>query len=256
MQPGVIRYLSIGGFICLWLVVALINERMQFISPALFPSPIDIAYAGYELRSYLLSDVAISLFRSLFGFLIAAVAGVFLGCLCASFRTVGAVIDPILDLIRPIPPLAFLPIFIIWFGLGELSKVLMIAFSSFFIIYVNTYQGVRYADPILVRAAQSMGASRRQIFQTITLPAALPEIITGLRLGMGMAFFVLVAAELIAADSGMGFRIQEARWQFRVDRMFYGATLIGIVGFILFALLRKIEARLLRWKPQLEQARL
>jgi len=115
---------------------------------------------------------------------------------------------------------------------------------------------VRYADPILVRAAQSMGASRRQIFQTITLPAALPEIITGLRLGMGMSFFVLVAAELIAADSGMGFRIQEARWQFRVDRMFYGAALIGIVGFILFALLRKIEARLLRWKPQIEQSRM
>jgi ABC-type nitrate/sulfonate/bicarbonate transport system permease component len=255
MNPAVLRYLSIVGFLVLWLIAALINERVQFMNPVLFPSPIEIVEAGYELRGYLLTDVGISLFRAMLGFLIAAGAGVFLGCLCASFHTVGAVIDPILDLVRPIPPLAFLPIFIIWFGLGELSKVLMIAFSSFFIIYVNTYQGVRYGDPILVRAAKSMGASRRQIFQTITLPAALPEIITGLRLGMGMSFFVLVAAELIAADSGMGFRIQEARWQFRVDRMFYGAALIGVVGFILFAILRRIEERLLRWKPQIEQSR-
>src|SRR5436305_2845814 len=134
MQPGAIRYLSIGSFILLWLVVALVNERLKFINPVLFPSPIDIAEAGFELRGYLLTDVSISLFRSLIGFSIAAVAGVFLGCLCASFRTAGAIIDPILDLIRPIPPLAFLPIFIIWFGLGELSKILMIAFSSFFFI--------------------------------------------------------------------------------------------------------------------------
>jgi ABC-type nitrate/sulfonate/bicarbonate transport system permease component len=256
MPRYALRYVSIGGFVVLWLVAALINERVEFTNPALFPSPIDIAIAGYELRGYLLADVGISLFRSLLGFLIAAASGVFLGCVCASFQTVGGVIDPILDLIRPIPPLAFLPIFIIWFGLGELSKVLMIAFSAFFIIYVNTYQGVRYADPILVRAARSMGANRVQIFLTITLPAALPEIITGLRLGMGMSFFVLVAAELIAADSGMGFRIQEARWQFRVDRMFYGAALIGMVGFILFGLLRWIEERLLRWKPQIEQSRM
>jgi len=129
---------------------------------------------------------------------------------------------------------------------------LMIAFSAFFIIYVNTYQGVRYADPLLMRAALSLGANKRRAFFTIALPSAMPEIFTGLRLGIGMAFFVLVAAELIAADSGMGFRIQEARWQFRVDRMFFGAALIGAIGFILFAGLKKIEARLLEWKPKRE----
>jgi ABC-type nitrate/sulfonate/bicarbonate transport system permease component len=163
------------------------------------------------------------------------------------------VIDPILELLRPIPPLAFLPMFIIWFGLGELSKVLMIAFSAFFVIYVNAYQGVRYADPLLMRAAQSLGADRRRAFFSISLPSAMPEIFTGLRLGMGMSFFVLVAAELLAADSGMGFRIQEARQQFRIDRMIFGAVQIGVVGYILFALLHRLESRLLAWKPKREQ---
>jgi ABC-type nitrate/sulfonate/bicarbonate transport system permease component len=161
-------------------------------------------------------------------------------------------VDPIVDLFRPIPPLAFLPIFIIWFGLGELSKVLMIAFSSFFVVYLNVFQGVRFVDPVLTRAALTLGATRRQVFLTISLPAALPEIFTGLRLGLGMSFFVLVAAELIAADSGMGFRIQEARFQFRMDRMFFGAVEIGVIGFILFAAMRRLENRLLDWKPRLE----
>jgi ABC-type nitrate/sulfonate/bicarbonate transport system permease component len=103
-----------------------------------------------------------------------------------------------------------------------------------------------------MRAALSLGAGRKQAFFTIGLPSALPEIFTGLRLGMGMAFFVLVAAELLAADSGMGFRIQDARWQFRVDRMFFGAALIGATGFVLFAVLKRLENALLDWKPKRE----
>jgi len=190
--------------------------------------------------------------RAFLGFLIAAILGVLLGCLTGSSRLAENIIDPVLEVLRPIPPLAFLPIFIIWFGLGETSKVLMIAYSAFFIIYMNTYQGVRYADPLLMRAALSLGASKRQAFFRIGLPSAMPEIFTGMRLGIGMAFFVLVAAELIAADSGMGFRIQEARWQFRVDRMFFGAALIGTIGFILFAALKFAETKLLAWKPKRE----
>src|ERR1700730_2751897 len=100
-----------------------------------------------------------------------------------------------------------------------------------------------------MRAALSLGAKPRHAFFTIGLPSAMPEIFTGLRLGMGMAFFVLVAAELLAADSGLGYRIQEARWQFRVDRMFFGAALIGFVGYLLLFALKRLEERLLDWKP-------
>lgn len=252
MSAVAIRSLALAGALLTWWGFALLNQGVRWVPPALIPTPYEIVQAGWEIRAFVLTDIAVSLMRAIWGFLIAAVLGVMLGCLTGSSRLAENVIDPILEVLRPIPPLAFLPIFIIWFGLGELSKVLMIAFAAFFVIYVNTYQGVRYADPLLMRAALSLGAGRRQAFFTISLPAALPEIFTGLRLGIGMAFFVLVAAELIAADAGLGFRIQEARWQFRVDRMFFGAALIGVIGFTLFAGLRRLENRLLAWKPKRE----
>ncbi len=250
MNSRLIRYASIGGAILLWIAFGFVNAELKFINPVMIPSPIEVLQAGWDLRAVIPADIAISLLRAGEGFAIAAILGVLTGCLTGSSRIAANVIDPILELLRPIPPLAFLPMFIIWFGLGEVSKVLMIAFSAFFVIYVNTYQGVRYADPLLMRAAQSLGADRRRAFFSISLPSAMPEIFTGLRLGMGMSFFVLVAAELLAADSGMGFRIQEARQQFRIDRMLYGAVQIGVVGFILFALLGKLESRALAWKPK------
>ena len=252
MSSRLLRYLSIGGALLLWTAFGYINAELKLINPVMIPTPKEVALAAWELREVIPGDIAISLLRAGEGFLLAAVLGVLTGCLTGSSRVARDLIDPILELLRPIPPLAFLPIFIIWFGLGELSKVLMIAFSAFFVIYVNTYQGVRYADPLLMRAAQSLGASPQRSFFTISLPSALPEIFTGLRLGMGMSFFVLVAAELLAADSGMGFRIQEARWQFRIDRMIWGAVEIGVIGYILFALLEKLENRLLAWKPKRE----
>lgn len=252
MKTSLIRYGSIASAFVLWYVFALLNAKLKWLPPVMIPTPMEVIEAGWDLRHVIPLDIAVSLLRAAEGFAIAAVSGVLLGSLCGSSRLAENVIDPLLELVRPIPPLAFLPIFIIWFGLGELSKVLMIAFSAFFVIYVNTYQGVRYADPLLMRAALSLGVRPRRAFFTIILPSALPEIFTGLRLGMGMSFFVLVAAELLAADSGMGFRIQEARWQFRIDRMIYGAVQIGVIGFILFSLLSWLEARLLAWKPKRE----
>ncbi|MFC3721966.1 ABC transporter permease [Neoaquamicrobium sediminum] len=252
MRDMIIRTLSLLAFLATWWLLALVNASVQWVPAVMIPTPPQVLEAGWDIRELVPGDIAISLMRVFEGFLIAAVLGVLLGCLSGSSRFAENIIDPVLEVLRPIPPLAFLPIFIIWFGLGEASKVLMIAFSAFFIIYVNTYQGVRYADPLLMRAALSLGASKRQAFFGIGLPSAMPEIFTGLRLGIGMAFFVLVAAELIAADSGMGFRIQEARWQFRVDRMFFGAALIGMIGFILFAVLKFAESKLLAWKPRRE----
>ena len=167
MKSRLIRYASLGGALLLWIVFGFVNAEFKFINPVMIPSPKDVALAGWELRELLPKDIGISLLRAGEGFAIAAILAVLSGCLTGSSRLARDIIDPILELLRPIPPLAFLPIFIIWFGLGELSKVLMIAFSAFFVIYVNTYQGVRYADPLLMRAAQSLGASPQRAFFTI-----------------------------------------------------------------------------------------
>jgi ABC-type nitrate/sulfonate/bicarbonate transport system permease component len=252
--PPVRRAIGLVGFVAVWEVFANLNHgSLRFVNPNLLPAPHEIIAAGIEMsRSGLLwTDVGVSLARAAEGFGLAAVIGVFLGMLSGYLSLFEDLAGPLIEVIRPIPPLAFLPMFIIWFGIGEPSKVLFIAFSCFFPIYLSTTQGVRFTDPVLIRAARSLGARQTQIFLHVVLRSALPEIMTGLRLGFGMAFFVLVAAELIAADAGLGYRIQEARNQFHVDVMFLDAFLIGALGFGIGAGLRWLQGYILRWKAQI-----
>src|SRR5437867_1081143 len=151
--------------------------------------------------------------------------------------------------------LFLLPLFCISLGSGAVSTVLRIAFSPCFPIFLSTTEGVRSTDPLRVRAALSLGANRWQIFGNVIVRSALPNIIVGLRLGFALGFFVLVAAELIAADSGLGYRIQESRNFFLVDRMFVGAAVIGVLGFTFNLVLRRLEDLLLRWRTTIAQAR-
>lgn len=244
------RLLAFAGFAATWWIAATVNEQLGWMNPVLLPSPLDVARAGVDLarQGLLLEDITASLYRATVGFGLAAVAGVALGTVTGHFRILNNVFEPLVELLRPIPPLAFLPMFVIWFGIGETSKILFITYSSFFPIFLNTYAGVRYVDPLLIRASRSLGVRKRQLLLHVVVPDAVPYILTGLRLGMGMALFVLVAAELIVAQTGIGYRIQWARQVFRVDVMLFGAFLIGILGFLLNAVLRWSEQKLLRWK--------
>ncbi len=237
-----------------WEVVADANRGWRVINPNLLPAPHEVVASAVELArdGTLWQDMGVSLLRALQGFALAGLLGVLAGLLAGYVALFEDWADPVIEVIRPIPPLAFLPMFIIWFGIGELSKVLFITFSCFFPIYLSTAQGVRFTDPLLVRAARSLGASEVQVFRHVVLRAAVPEIMTGLRLGFGMSLFVLVAAELIAADAGLGYRIQEARNQFRVDVMVLDAFVIGLLGFAIGGLLRRLQAYVLRWKPQVQ----
>ena len=143
-----------------------------------------------------------------------------------------------------------IPLAILWFGIDELSKVFIIAYGAFFPILVNTLAGFREVERVQVRAAQALGANRYQVFRDVVLRSAFPFIIIGARLGMSMAFIVLVAAELIASSAGLGFMISDARYNFRTDQMFLGMACIGVLGFALNTLLLKLERSLLKWKPQ------
>jgi ABC-type nitrate/sulfonate/bicarbonate transport system permease component len=252
----VVRTLSVALFLVGWQAAAMLNVRRQFLNPILFPSPLDMVRAAYEesVEGVLWRDIAASLARIFQGFAIGALIAVPLGCATGYFRRLEDWVDPIVELFRPIPPLALLPLFIIWLGIGEVSKVLLIAFSTFFPIFLNTTEGVRSTDPVHVRAALSLGANRWQIFGNVIVRSALPNIIVGLRLGFALGFFVLVAAELIAADSGLGYRIQESRNYFLVDRMFVGAAIIGVLGFTFNLGLRRLEDLLLRWRTTIVQA--
>ena len=251
LRLALLRCASIVLFFAVWAAFSFANARyLKVFNPVLMPSPLDVLRAGVELveSGELQRDILASLLRVLQGFALAALVGVTLGMAVGRSRVLESLVDPMLELLRPIPPLAFLPMMVLWFGIGEASKIFFIAYAAFFPIFTTTLEGIKYVDPLLLRAAASLGASRRDLFRYVVLPAATPAIITGLRLGFGLSFFVIVAAEFIAADSGLGFLINDARTFFLVSQMLLGAAVIGLIGFGFNRLLRLLEARLLRWR--------
>jgi ABC-type nitrate/sulfonate/bicarbonate transport system permease component len=246
-----LRSVSIVGFFCVWYSASLINKHIwRVFNPTLLPPPHEVLEAAIALTlsGELARDIAASLSRVVLGFLVAAVLGVLFGTLIGRSRTLEKLLEPALELMRPIPPLAFLPVFVLWFGIGETSKVAFITYSAFFPIFTTTNDGIKYVDLLLIRAAQTLGASESEIFRLVVFPAALPSIITGLRVGFAQCLFVIVAAEFIAADSGLGFLINDSRSYFLMPNMLVGAAVIGLIGFVFNSLLRRLEAHLLRWR--------
>ena len=245
-----LRCLSVLLFFALWYGVTWVNRGAHWFNPLLLPPPDKVLAAGIELTrtGELQHDIAASLYRVVVGFAIASVAGVATGLLVGTWRTLEDLLDPMIELLRPIPPLAFLPMMVLWFGIGEGSKIAFIAYAAFFPVFTTTLEGIKFVDPVLLRAASSLGATRGEMFRYVVLPAALPAIITGLRLAFGLSFFVIVAAEFIAADSGLGYLINDARTFFLVSNMLLGAAVIGIIGFGFNVGLRRLEGALLRWR--------
>jgi ABC-type nitrate/sulfonate/bicarbonate transport system permease component len=251
LRLTLLRSVSIVLFFVVWTAFSFANARyLKLFNVALMPSPLDVLRTGVALvqSGELQNDILASMSRVLQGFAIAALAGVALGMAVGRSRLLENLVDPMLELLRPIPPLAFLPMMVLWFGIGEASKIAFIAYAAFFPIFTTTLEGIKYVDPLLLRAAASLGAGQRDLFRYVVLPAAMPNIITGLRLGFALSFFVIVAAEFIAADSGLGYLINDARTFFLVSQMLLGAAVIGMIGFAVNRLLRLLEARLLRWR--------
>ncbi len=249
----VLRAVSLLLFFALWWGVSLLNAHvLKVFNPILLPAPDEVMRAGIKMAASgeLLRHITASLSRVVWGFSIAAALGIVVGTALGRSRLLEHLVEPMLEMLRPIPPLAFLPMMVLWFGIGEASKVAFITYAAFFPIFTTTIEGIKYVDPVLIRAASSLGASERQIFWHVVLPAATPNIITGMRLAFGLSFFVIVAAEFIAADSGLGFLINDARTFFLVSNMLLGAAVIGIIGVLANVLLRRIEGRLLRWRKE------
>jgi ABC-type nitrate/sulfonate/bicarbonate transport system permease component len=237
---------SIVAALVLWWIVT----AFGLMDKVLLPPPVEVAGAFWRSLwdGTLAMHVGISLLRVLEGFLIALLIAVPVGVLMGSSQVARGLVEPIVELLRPIPPIAMIPLAILWFGIDELSKVLIIAYGAFFPILLNTIAGFQEVDRTHVRAAQTLGASRLQIFRDVVLRSAYPFIVVGARLGMGMAFIVLVAAELIASSAGLGYLINDGRYSFRTDQIFLGMISIGILGFMLNKGLLEAERHLLKWK--------
>ena len=235
-----------GSLFVLWELAS----RFGFVSPNVFPAP-TTAIIG-TLRTVPLLDilghVGTSLLRIIWGFALGVAAGTIIGIASGWYRAFGVLTKPVIELLRPIPPLAWIPMAIIWFGLGEPSKVFVIFLGAFFPIVTSAYKGMTGIDPALLRAAQTMGLRGPKLLFRVAVPAAMPDLATGIRIGWGLSFGVLVAAELIAADQGMGFMIMNARQLGQVGVIVFGIILIGIMNLItdyfIGALIRR---RIGRW---------
>ncbi len=208
--------------------------RSGIVSPVVFPAP-SAAVLSTLARIPLIdiaSHVAISLGRIVCGFMLGAMLGITIAIAAGWYRILGNLMRPVIEMLRPIPPLAWIPMAIVWFGLGEPSKIFVIFLGAFFPILTNAYRGIAGIDPVLIRAAQTMDVHGIGLLMKIALPAAMPDIATGLRVGWGLGFGVLVAAELIAAESGMGFMIMNARQFGEVGVIIFGILLIGACNLV------------------------
>jgi NitT/TauT family transport system permease protein/sulfonate transport system permease protein len=215
----------------------------------MFPSPPDVLQSGLDLikTGELQEHIRASMTRVLLGFAIGSFFGISLGIFLGRFEVLEALVGPVLQMARAIPPLALVPLIIFWFGVSESAKVLLISWAAFFPVWIATLLGVKATSPLLIRAGRSLGASRFTLLRLVVLPAALSSIFSGMRVSLSLCFTVLVAAELAGAIAGLGYLVQISALSFRVDTIFLGIVVLAILGFFTDLLFMKILYGLFPW---------
>lgn len=237
---------GIAIFVGLWQLLAGIG----WINPVLLPSPANLAGAAWELlaEGTLIQHTIASLGRVLIGFVLAGIAGIVLGVVLGWSPIISDLVRPVVESLRPIPPIAWTPIAILWFGVGNAPSYFLVFIGAIFPVFVNTYSAVRNIDRNQINAALCLGARPGLLIRDIIVPAALPIIFPGLRIALGVGWMCVVAAELIAAQSGLGYMIQQNRVLLQTQNVVTGMITIGLVGFAMSALMSVIERRLIPWR--------
>lgn len=245
------KYRKIISPICvlaLWEIIG----RFIWVDPFFFPPPSAMLKELYTMiiTGEVFPHIAISIFRAFSGYILAAIAGLAIGLLVAWSTVVEDIIDPLIELIRPISTFALVPVMFIWFGIGNGSKVAIIFKACFFPIVLNTIAGIKGVDKKLIQAARSLGANGFQLWVKVLIPAALPMIVTGMRISTAMSMLAIVGVEMLAADSGIGFLVIDAQRTFATARMFAGIIVISSLGFSMDRIARIIQSRVLAWHTE------
>lgn len=244
--------LSVLSLLLIWFLVS----ALQWVPELFLPSPqavwqkfIQVSQQGF-MKATLWQHLAESIGRVFSALLAAIILGVPIGLWMGLNKWARAVLDPLVELLRPIPPLAYLPLLVIWFGIGETTKILLIFFSILAPVIISTTHGVLSHQQNRERAALSLGATRVQVLRFVILPTALPHILTGIRIGLGVGWSTLVAAELVAADRGIGFMVQSAAQFLITDTVILGIIVIAFVAVSFELFLRWIQKQLAPWYGQ------
>lgn len=242
VSAAALRFVVPIGLLLLW------QAAVTITATEIFPSPAAVA-RGLSDLPHLVAYTRDSLLRVMSGYIVAVLLGIPTGLMLGWWRAAARAVNPLIQMLRPISPLAWMPLAVIWFGVSDLAPIFLIFLSSFFPIVVATMNGVRNVPPVYVQAGRNFGLSGAALMRRVVLPAVLPRIIVGLRIAFGIAWLVLVAAEMIAVDSGLGYLIIDARNAGkRYDLVVGGMLLIGVIGLMLDTAIRWAERMpFVRW---------
>lgn len=246
----VVRGLSIVAFLMIWQSFCMYNETAEMINPVFLPSPLQVfqTMLQYLKDGSLFEHVSASMIRIFEGYFLGIGIAIVLGYFMARLRIMNDILDPLLGIFGSIPPYAFCPLFIIWFGIGETSKIFLITYTTLLPMIGYVVQGVRSVDPLLMRSAKSLGATEVQVFARVLVPSALPYVLNGMKVCLGLTFSALIVAEMMGASTGLGYIIVNARNWFLVSDMFLSLALIALIYTIIKQIICLLEARLLKWK--------
>lgn len=248
-STAAISWLSLAAVLLVWLVVTYLG----LVDPLILPLPQALAATAWSFlvegyaRKPFYEHIGYSIFRTMTGLFLGILCGVPVGLLMGYFPRVNAALMPLFAFIRPIPAIAFIPLVILYFGIGEFSKILVIWNAAFLYMVLNTSMGVRAVPQSYILAGLNFGLSRWTLFRKVVLPSAVPFILTGIKTAMALSWAIVVASELIAAQAGLGFLIMDASIFFRIPYVYLGIIIIGLIGILLELIVIRIEGRLLHW---------
>ena len=239
------RLVSIPLFLGVWQLIV----HLELVNPVLFPPPTVVAQSLWDYASNgpMGQDVGWSLLRVTVGYLAGAAAGILVGLLTGTSRIVSGLFTPIFQMLRPIPPIAFVPIVIVWFGLTEWGKFFLVFWGVFFTVWLAAHLGVQRANETFIRAAQCLGARPRNVLLEVQLPASLPVIFVGLRTAVGISFYTLVAAELAGAYAGVAYRLEVVQHNMQIGHMMAGLVLLGLISATADWLFSIVSKRVVHW---------
>lgn len=242
---------GIIGFLIVWEAVV----RLEIISPKLIVSPVDVVKTliiklsdPKPEGSVLMQHIGSSLIIAFSGYVLAICIGVPLGLMMGWFKALNRFVGPVLEILRPVPPIAWIPFAIIFLGIGLEAKAVIIFLSAFIPCLINSYSGIKLTNQVYVNVAATCGASNWKMFMKVGVPSSMPMVFAGMRISLGNAWSTLVAAEMLAANKGLGYMILMGRTYGRVDIIISGMIMIGILGIIFNAVFDRVEKHVLRWR--------
>lgn len=238
---------SLGTLVVVAGIWWLLTSGLSIVKPLYFPAPEEVISSLFRLGPSLLEDGIATLIRVVVSWMIGSTLGVLVGLTMVRSRIAYFILTPVVEALRPVPPVALIPFVILWFGIGDSGKIFLAALGCFMVMAINTIVAAGNVAPVYVRAARSLGASQNQVYRTVILPAIVPQLVSGLRIGAALAFAITVAAEFLGAKDGIGTLIMLASRTLNTPVVLLGTIVIGLEAFLMERVIRWFSLRLTTW---------